>query len=62
MKIFIAYGYNDRDKWIREMVPKSVRAFGSDSETGEETYNGPKVGSKIMSLKIAQDFEYKDKD
>jgi hypothetical protein len=39
MKIFVAYGYNERDKWIEQMVFPIVKAFGSDVETGELTYN-----------------------
>jgi hypothetical protein len=39
MKIFIAYGYNERDKWIKDLVFPLVQAFGSEIETGEETYD-----------------------
>lgn len=38
MKIFVAYGYNDRDKWIKEMVFPIIEAFGSEVETGEIAY------------------------
>lgn len=38
MKIFVAYGYNDRDRWIAEMVFPVIEAFGSKIETGEITY------------------------
>jgi hypothetical protein len=50
VKIFVAYGYNDRDKWIREMVFLLIEAFGSEVETGEETYESSipeSVKSKI---------------
>lgn len=40
MKIFVAYGYNERDKWIERMVFPLIKAFGSEVETGEETYEG----------------------
>lgn len=40
MKIFVAYGYNDRDKWIKEMVFPIIKAFGAEVETGEDTYVG----------------------
>ncbi len=40
MRIFVAYGYNDRDKWIREMVFPIIEAFGADVETGEDTFDG----------------------
>jgi hypothetical protein len=38
MKIFVAYGYNERDKWIKEMVFPVIEAFGSEVEAGEMTY------------------------
>ncbi len=50
MKIFVAYGYNERDKWIEELVFPILRAFGVDCETGEETYNGSI--SEIVKRKI----------
>jgi hypothetical protein len=36
MKIFVAFGYNDRDRWVREMVFPIVQAFGDEVVTGEE--------------------------
>lgn len=36
MKIFVAYGYNDRDQWVRDLVFPIIEAFGSQVETGEE--------------------------
>ncbi|CAN5823391.1 hypothetical protein BH20ACI4_BH20ACI4_03550 [soil metagenome] len=50
MKIFVAYGYNDRDKWIKEMIFPIIRAFGADVETGEETYSGSI--SEVVKRKI----------
>ena len=29
MNIFLAYGYNPRDQWVREMVKPIVEAFGA---------------------------------
>jgi hypothetical protein len=40
MKIFVAYGYNQRDKWIEDLVFPIIRAFSADVETGETTYDG----------------------
>lgn len=40
MKIFVAYGYNERDQWIEELVFPIIKAFGAEIETGEETYDG----------------------
>ena len=36
MKVFVAYGYNDRDKWIPEMVFPILMAFGIEVVTGED--------------------------
>jgi hypothetical protein len=36
MKIFVAYGYNDRDRWIETLVFPIIRAFGDEVVTGEE--------------------------
>jgi hypothetical protein len=38
MRIFIAYGYNDRDRWIKEHVFPLVQAFGSEVVDGEGLY------------------------
>ena len=40
MKIFVGYGYNDRDKWIEKMVFPIIKAFGSEVESGETIYDG----------------------
>jgi len=39
MKVFIAFGYQSRDEWIRELVFPLVRAFRDEVVTGEKTYN-----------------------
>lgn len=38
MKIFVGYGYNDRDKWIEGYVFDLIRAFGGEPVTGKEIY------------------------
>jgi len=48
MKIFVAYGYNDRDKWIEKMVFPLIEAFGSEVETGGITY-GMKISDAVRS-------------
>jgi len=35
MKVFVAYGYNERDKWIPGMVFPILEAFGIEVVTGE---------------------------
>lgn len=49
MNIFVAYGYNPRDQWIKEMVVPLIRAFGSDEVTGEETYEGPNIPANVLT-------------
>ena len=36
MKIFVAYGYNDRDRWVEDLVFPIIRAFGAEVVTGED--------------------------
>lgn len=38
MKIFVGYGYNDRDKWIEDYVFDLIRAFEAEPVTGKEIY------------------------
>jgi hypothetical protein len=36
MKIFVGYGYNDRDQWIGSYVFDLIRAFGAEPISGKE--------------------------
>jgi hypothetical protein len=36
MRIFVAYGYNDRDRWIPNFIFPIIRAFGDEVVTGED--------------------------
>jgi len=36
MKVFVAFGYNERDKWIPDIVIPILQAFEIEVETGEE--------------------------
>jgi hypothetical protein len=38
MKIFVGFGYNPRDAWIRQLVFPLIRAFGAEVVTGEDVY------------------------
>ena len=40
MKIFVAYGYNERDQWVKDMVFPIIEAFGDEVVTGDQTYEG----------------------
>lgn len=49
MHIFVAYGYNPRDQWIKEMVEPIIEAFGSTPVNGEETYDGPNIPDNVLT-------------
>jgi hypothetical protein len=36
LKIFVGFGYNERDRWVPELVFPLIRAFGCEVVTGEE--------------------------
>lgn len=48
MKIFVAYGYHERDLWVKELVFPLIQAFGSEVVTGEETYDGPNIPDNVI--------------
>jgi len=40
MKIFVGYGYNNRDKWVKDFVYPILRAFDDEIVSGEEVHGG----------------------
>lgn len=54
MKIFVAFGYNDRDKWIPELVYPIIKAFGHDVISGEE------IPGQILSDAVAGNIRRSD--
>lgn len=38
MRIFVGYGFNDRDQWVKEFVFPIIEAFGDEVVTGEELH------------------------
>ena len=40
MRVFIGYGYNDRDKWVEDHVFPLVTAFGCEVLHGKTVYGG----------------------
>jgi hypothetical protein len=40
MKLFVAYGYNARDQWVKDLVIPIAQAFRIEVVTGEQTYGG----------------------
>jgi hypothetical protein len=49
MKIFVGYGYNERDKWVEELVVPLIEAFGDTPVTGKEVY-GKELSDGIRGL------------
>lgn len=50
MRVFIGFGYNDRDEWIKRLVFPIVKSFGHEIETGEDLVGQPiaaGVGQRI---------------
>jgi hypothetical protein len=41
LKVFVGYGYSERDRWIPELVFPLVRAFGCEVVTGEDMQGQP---------------------
>ena len=46
MKVFVAYGYNERDKWIEEMAIPVIEALGMEVVHGKEI-PGIKISDEI---------------
>jgi hypothetical protein len=40
MRIFVGYGYNERDRWIEDYVVPLVVAFGCEVVHGKSVYGG----------------------
>jgi hypothetical protein len=38
MKIFLGYGFNGRDTWVKNLVFPIIQAFGDEALTGEELF------------------------
>jgi len=47
MKVFVAYGYNGRDAWVKDLVVPMLRAFRVEVVTGEQTYWG-EIPSEVL--------------
>jgi len=47
MKIFVAFGYNERDKWIPNLVFPIIKAFGDEVVSGEEV-QGEQITNAVI--------------
>jgi hypothetical protein len=41
MRVFVGFGYNDRDRWIEQYIFDLIRAFGGEPVTGKEIFGQP---------------------
>lgn len=54
MKIFVGYGYQERDQWIEDLVFPIIEAFGSEVISGKE------VHGRIISEAIRNEIQKSD--
>jgi len=47
LKVFVGFGYNDRDRWIPELVFPLVRAFNCEVVTGEDM-QGEEISNEVQ--------------
>ena len=55
MKIFVAFGYNERDVWVKEMVFPIIESFDFTLLDGKETFGGG-IGQDILDKIDESDF------
>jgi len=48
MKVFVGFGYNDNDKWIKDLIIPFIEELGCDVVTGEEM-QGEKLTDGVIS-------------
>jgi hypothetical protein len=59
MRIFVGYGYNERDKWIEDQVLRILRCFGFSVAHGKDMHGQqlqPEVMSRIDQSDLAVGF------
>ncbi len=49
MRIFVGYGYNDRDKWVEDFVFPLIEAFGDTPVAGKEIF-GQNLNDGVRGL------------
>lgn len=56
MKIFVGYGFNERDQWIPRLVFPLIESFGSDAITGEDLQGEIITDSVKQKIRAADAF------
>ncbi len=54
MRIFVGYGYNERDRWIEEYVLPLVAAFGCEVVHGKAVYGGALSNEVIKAIRTSE--------
>ena len=65
MRIFVSYGFNERDQWIADLVFPIIEAFGDEVVTGSDMYGGEiseEVQDRIRSSNACIGFLTKRRD
>lgn len=60
MKIFVAYGYNNRDSWIPEMVFPIIKAFGDEVDFRDEVVTGEEMQGESIPAAVIQRIKRSD--
>ncbi len=53
MRIFVGYGYNDRDRWIENYVLPLLVAFGSEVVHGRAVYGGALPDEVVKAIRTS---------
>jgi hypothetical protein len=53
MRIFVGYGYNERDRWIEDCVIPLVLAFGCEVVHGKSVYGGALPDEVIKAIRTS---------
>lgn len=53
MRIFVGYGYNERDKWVEDYVLPLLVAFGCEVVHGKAIYGGALSDEVIKAIRTA---------
>ncbi len=53
MRIFVGYGYNERDKWVEEYVFPLLVAFGCELAHGKAVYGGALPDEVMKTIRTA---------
>src|SRR5579859_1530256 len=51
MKIFVGYGYNERDQWVERLVFPIIEAMGDEVVSGKDLYGQPITGAVGVRIK-----------